>query len=299
MSYDLYLYKRKEDNLTTNQVWENLKSRIQPDVSEVDHQLIYENETTGVYFILNRDEQNYEQEDIEIFDSFKEFDNLNINLSINFLRPDYFGYETFSIFFSSLLDLDIYILNSQVFDENRHKPIKWSEREILNHWLEQNKLISQQQFKELNLSYYNKEKSDATWNYKIIKDDIEDSLHEDVFVPNISYIQEKESKQVYSFIVWPESIPLILPKVDLLFVMKKFKKLFKTIEETGLTTYESVINEFGKYFENYNHPNCPNLLILKQENADRIKKKFNEMEMNGDYQVFGHQIGKDGFVNHK
>ena len=299
MSYDLYLYRRNKAPLLTSEVWETLKSRIQPDISQVEHQLIYDNETTGVYFILNKNKPTREQEDIEPFDNFEGFDTLNINLSINFLRPDYFGYETFKIFFSSLLDLDIYFLNLQEFDDRKHQPIKWTENEILSHWLVHNKLVAEQQFDELNLSFYNKEKSDAVWKYTSIKDELEASVGADIFVPNISFIQETATNQVYSFIVWSEAIPLFLPKVDMIIVLKKFKKFFKPIEETGITTYENVITEFGQNFESYNHPTCPNLLLLNQENAEKIRGKFNEMEVIGDYQTFGYQLGRDQFVNYK
>jgi len=299
VSYDLYLYKKDNDSFTKEQLWKALRENIRPNVSEVEHQIVYENETTGVYFILDLNEQNTDHEDIEIFDSFEGFENLDINLSINFLRPDYFGYETFKVFFESLIGFDVYILNSQELDETKQKPLHWEQSEILSQWLRHNEMVSQKQFEELGLSYYNKEKSDSVWNYTSIKDSLEEEILEDIFIPNISLIKKSLSGEVYSYVVWSQSIPLVLPKVDYVIILKEYKKLFKTIEETGIINYQSIIEEFKDEFKPFDHPTCANLKILDQRSADSIRKRFNKLELEGEYHSFGNQIGKDGFVNHK
>lgn len=69
------------------------------------------NEKTGVYFLIDFDEPNIEKEDIEVFDCFDDFENLNTSASINFFRPDYFGNEIFPIIANFSEKLDLYILN--------------------------------------------------------------------------------------------------------------------------------------------------------------------------------------------
>lgn len=77
MSYDLYLYKRNDSNLSEEQVSKYLTENIPFNISEYPEQWNYENEETGVYFLVEHNKKNTEQEDIDIFDSFPGFQNLN------------------------------------------------------------------------------------------------------------------------------------------------------------------------------------------------------------------------------
>ena len=105
MSYDLHFYRRKDNKLTSPEIVSEIKKCIPLNISEVDTQVVYENEKTGVYFLIDFDEPNIEKEDIEVFDCFDDFENLNTSASINFFRPDYFGNEIFPIIANPVLNL--------------------------------------------------------------------------------------------------------------------------------------------------------------------------------------------------
>lgn len=297
MSYDLYFYKKKNNEISETEVIEEFKNSIPLNISEVDHQIDYENERTGVNFLIDFNEPNTDKEDIELFDNFEEFENLNISTSINFFRPDYFGLEIFPIICKVLNKLDLYILNLQEFDESRHKPLKWTDKELWEHWTLHNSIVSKQQFKELSLNFMDKEKSDKLWNYTRLIDKIEKDIKEDIYVPSAFVIQNKYTKELFTFIVWSESIPFILPKVDFVIILKKYKKLFKQIEEIGLVKYQDILDKFAPEFEVYDSMN--ELLILRQDKADKIKKDFNKFPIWKSHKEFGPQVSLGGFVNYK
>jgi hypothetical protein len=110
-------------------------------------------------------------------------------------------------------------------------------------------------------------------------------------------IQNKDTKELFTYIVWSESIPFILPKVDFVILLKKYKKLFKNIEEIGIVKYQDILDKFASQFEILDSEK--GLLKLNQRNADKIKKDFNSFPIWKSHKEFGPQIALDGFVNHK
>ena len=298
MSYDLYFYKKKDNPFSKEEIILEFKKMIPNDISEVDTQIHYENERTGVYFLIDINEPNSEKEDIELFDQFDGFENTNLSASINFLRPDYFGQEIFPIIGSICEKLDLHIFNPQEFDQSRERPLKWTSTELVQHWTEHNTQVSKQQFKELDLKYYPKDKSDKIWEYTSKIEALDREIEEDVYIPNVFMIMDESTKELFSYVVWSEAIPLILPKVDFVILVKNYKRFFKTIEEIGIVKHEDIVSKFSTEFSKYDKRGIESL-ILKQENADRIKKEFNSFPIWKSHKEFGPQVGLDSFVNHK
>jgi len=298
MSYDLYFYKKEDDPISKEEIISEFKKMIPKDISEVDSQIHYENERTGVYFLIDINETNSEKEDIELYDQFDGFENTNLSASINFLRPDYFGQEIFPILGNICEKLDLHIFNPQEFDESRERPLKWTSTELVQHWTDHNMQVTKQQFKELELKYYPKDKSDKIWEYTSKIETLDKEIEEDVYIPNVFMIMDESTKELFSYVVWSEAIPLILPKVDFVILVKNYKRFFKTIEEIGIVKYEDIISKFSSEFSNFDKSGIESL-ILKQKNADRIKKEFNSFPIWKSHKEFGPQVGLDSFVNHK
>ncbi|MDO3695971.1 hypothetical protein QVZ41_14055 [Wenyingzhuangia sp. chi5] len=298
MSYDIYFYRKQNTPLSKRQIQLEFHKLIPINISDIDTQINYENKRTGVYFLIDINEPNTEQEEIELYENFEGFEYIDISASINFLRPDYFGKEIFSILGKICNKLNLYIYNPQEFSEKRDSPLKWSTKELIEHWTEHNAKISRQHFNELELLYYPKDKSDKIWEYTSMIDTLENEMDEDIYIPNIFMIMNKETKEIFSYIVWSESIPLILPKVDFIILVKNYKRLFKKIEEIGIVKYEEIISKFSNEFENFENTKV-DCLILKQSNADKMKKDFNSFPIWKSHKEYGSQIGLDNFVNHK
>ncbi|MFZ4399311.1 MAG: hypothetical protein ACOYO1_04690 [Bacteroidales bacterium] len=64
-----------------------------------------------------------------------------------------------------------------------------------------------------------------------------------------------------------------------------------------MVKYHDILEKFASEFEVYDSEN--KLLILRQSNADRIKKEFNALSIWKSHKDFGPGVGLDGFVNHR
>ena len=220
MSYDLYFYKRKSSSLSEEKVKDYLKNMNHFILVENETQWSYNNEETGVYFGIDWNEPNTEVEDIEIWDSFKDYENLNFCFTINFIRPNFFAYESFPILDEIIDDLDLYILNMQ--DEiDPDNPQKFEKDYLGNQWIIQNEKLVKDNFETFQIDFYSKEKSDYIWNYQLNRNQLQDNLNEDNFVAGYILLKNINDGKIYRVCVWPNHIPVILPPVDFIIIQKK------------------------------------------------------------------------------
>ena len=297
MSYDLYFYKKKSSNQSEKDIINYLNNSEYLTAEENETQWSYFNEETGVYFGIDLNEPNTETEDLEIWDNFSEYENLNINFTINFIRPNFFGYESFPILEKIIEDLDVYLLNPQ--DEiDPDNPQKFEKGYLENQWIRHNEQLIIQHFSEFQVEYFDKEKSDYIWNYSLIRNELQENLEEDIFVPGYFLLKSKIDNQIYRVCVWPKHIPIILPPVDFVIVQKEYWKLFKKVEESGLVSIKQINEKFGNYFENFEYENLK-MRVIKQQNADKIVKEFNKLIIESQVKDFGESISFDSFVNVK
>lgn len=295
MSFDLYFYKRSEDKLSEQDFADYLNNNLPFNISEHPKQWEYENQETGVYFLIDWNEPNIKKEDIEIFDNFKNYTYLNFSCSINFFRPRYFGLEIFPIIDKLAKDLDLFVLNPQ--DEINHdKPLIHSNNYIQDQWIQQNDKVTLDHYDELGFKYFPLDKSNYMWQYMLHRQDIQDNIKDDVFIAGYFLLESVEDNKIYTVTTWTNHIPCVLPPVDYVIILKNYKRLFKTVEETGMVSYSTIMDKFGKYFKPFNHE-IPDLKIIHQKESDIIEKDFNNLEIWKTTNEFGSMIGKDGFVN--
>lgn len=297
MSYDLYFYKRKSNKLTENQVKDYLNSSGYFAADENGNQWDYYNEETGVYFGIDATEANIEEEEIAIWDNFEEYENLNFYFTINFIRPNYFGYESFPFLDKIIEDLDLFILNPQdkVDPEN---PQKFEKGYLQVQWINLNERISRESGEDFEIDFYSKRQSDFIWNYQFNRTKLQDDLKEDIFVAGYVLLKNRNDGKIYRVCVWPNHIPVIIPPVDFVIIKKDYKRFFKNISESGLVSFKQVESKLGKYFEDFEYK-IPNLKVVYQKNADKMRKEFNDLTI--EYQVsdFGTLLPFDKFVNVK
>jgi len=77
-----------------------------------------------------------------------------------------------------------------------------------------------------------------------------------------------------------------LPPIDYLIIQKNYKKFLKKIEESGLVSYNTIINLFGDQFEEFEYE-VPNLKVIRTSNADKIQKQFNALKLGKTVNEFG------------
>jgi hypothetical protein len=295
MSYDLYFYKHKDNNITEEEVAKYLSENIAFNNSEYDRQWSYENLNTGTYFMIDWQEANTDADEIEAFDEFENFVNLNFYFYINFFRPKFFGLETFPIIDKLIRDLDLYVLNPQDH-ELAESPNKYNNGELLQNWITSNDKVSQGPHKGFNLEYMPLEKSNYFWWYQLHKTELEDSITEDIYIPNLFILKSYEDNLLYTACAWTTHIPLLLPKVDYVIIQKKYKKLFRTIEESGVIKYDTVMEELAKFFADFEFE-VPDLKILSQKQADKMEREFNSLVIGKTVKEFGSGVTRDCFVN--
>jgi len=297
MSYDLYFYKRKSSNLSEQQVRDYLNNSNYFTLDENGSQWNYYNEETGVYFGIDWNEPNTEAEEIEIWDSFESYDNSNFNFTINFIRPNFFGYESFPILDEILEDLDLYVLNMQ--DEiDPDNPQKFEKAYLGNQWIVQNERLIKENFEAFQVDFYPKEHSDYIWNYQFNRNQLQENLEEDIFVAGYILLKNHSDGKIYRTCVWPNHIPVIIPPVDFIIIQKNYKKLFRNVEESGLVSIQQIEDKLGKYFEDFEFE-IPNLKVVYQNNADKIQREFNDLKIEFQVHDFGNLISFDRFVNVK
>lgn len=288
MSYDLNFYKRKTDSISKTDIRQYLNS-LPNMTNESGKQWFYQNEETGVYcsFVYYEFDENDDEIEEE---NFEEFEDTNFAFNINFIRPHFFGKECFPIVNKFVEELNLYILNPQGEVEPKKYEIGTLEKE----WSDSNLRFSKSNFEEFGLSYLELEKSNYSWKFCHNRNELQDSLGDNYFVPGIFYVKQRESGDVVTLSVWPEHIPFVLPKVDYVLVQKSIKKLFRTKKEDGLVKYEDLISELGQFFEEKE-----NYKIIHPENSVKISQIFNDLQLIGSFEEFGEGVTVDKIVNVK
>lgn len=291
MSFDLDFYIKNNDERSDNDIHELFKKEFSVGDQEFASQVNYENERTGVYFLIDF----HEQDEIvdETFDGFK---SVNASCSINFVRPDYFGLEIFPKLESFSIRHNIFVSNPQISDDNGDSPKIYSEGELTNSWLENNQWATNRIKEEHELKFLDKERSDALWNYTSQIDDIENQIKEDIYIPNVFLFDSIITGKVERLICWPECIPIVIPKIDYYIIIQKKKKFLRSVEYPGIISFENLFEFVKDFVEVYDKDN--EIYVLRQEKADLLTKQFNQLETICSMEQFGERISLDGFVNH-
>jgi hypothetical protein len=289
MSYDLYFFKRKESKITEIEVANYLSTNL---VAEQNSQWIFQNNDTEVYFIFEKNETETDEEEIEFEENYEDFESLNFMFILNFLRPSFFGIEAFEFIEKMISDLDIYISNPQSDKEIPYKPKK---EELFENWNSTNLSSSSQHFAEQN-SYLEIEKSNEIWKYNFHRNQIQDNLGGNYFVPKMFFFKTKSENKVITVSSWTEHIPNVFPPADYFLLTKVQKKLFRTVQENILLSRENLLNRFGEYLNDYEYSNCK---IIHPENAKKIKDLFNSTKSELNLENFAERIQIENLFNKK
>jgi hypothetical protein len=283
MSYDLYLYKKKNATTSEEQVADYFSKKIPFTKMEGKRQWIYENPDTGVYFLMNH----YKRErHIDVKSKNPEFENLKFDISINFMRPDFFGLEIFPLVDKLIADLDIYMLNPQDPTDSSN-PVKFEPAYLLNQWLDQSHKVT-------DTSDFDKhdrmptDKSNYLWQYQFHRKDLENSIVEDIYIPNCFIVKDFQKGQLHTMISWPDHIPIVIFPVDYFIIGRS--------SERGLVSFDTMMKEFGDLFEPLEYK-LGGLRVLRQDKADTMQEKWDKLNLELQVKEFGEGIRWDSFVN--
>lgn len=290
MSYDLYFFKRKDSNLTTDQIGEYLSNNLTP-VNENGNQWFFKNEDTEVYYSFETIDEPDEDDEVEdLPDSFKDFENTGIAFNLNFIRPSFFAQEAFNFVETFLNDLDLFVMNPQGNDDSPSKP---SKKFLFENWNKTNIWASKEHFDDTSL-FYPLDKSNEVWEYNYRRQQIQNEIGDDYFVSKNFFFKETQTNKVVTLSMWTEHIPNILPITDYYLLGRKYKKLFKTVEDMVLLTRDEFNSTFSSYFEPYSGNET---IIIHPDKAASIEKVFNGVKSNLNFKKHLERIASDSITN--
>ena len=211
MSFDLWFAAKNESNRpepSDLEAWfAGRKHYGSEDIS--DTQALYQNEATGVYFII---------EFGEVFDPADTPDTerpIDAVLLLNYLRPKFFARECAEELHEFLDEFNLEVCDPQKeetgfagFDANCFvqsfaKHSRWAVRSMQqNHGYEPKPMAS--------------DKLDAMWRWNLSKERLEANTEEGVFIPTI-FIFEVEGV-LSTGIVWSDGIPTVIPPCDSIYL---------------------------------------------------------------------------------
>jgi hypothetical protein len=212
------------------------------DVAAGGVQFWYQNEATGVYCDFS-----YSPLDAKELEG---CGSSGLTFNLNYMRPSFFAYETMP-----LVEAFCKLFNLVVEDPQEEVVQPAEASRLIESWRAHNERAvhaASQVAKEedLEMRYLSTRRATEWWRYMSVRQGIEDTMKEDIFVPSLMILMSPE-QQLFTMVVWPKGIAQFFPPCDYVYVQREKKRLFGTKEETGFVLYESVIETIGPLLDEY------------------------------------------------
>jgi hypothetical protein len=292
MSYDLFFYKQKDKEISTDKISDYLSNNLVA-ANEGNTQWFFENKDTEVYFSFDYNEPDAdnqpEEEDITPID---DFDDTNFSFNLNFMRPAFFGTEAFKFVEKFCADLGLFVLNPQA-DSDPYKP---NAHEEISIWNKTNLWASKDHFDPMQTCYLSEEECYKVWEYNFNRRQLQEKLGDGYFVPKIFFFKKKQNNEPFTLTIWTEHLPIVLPATDYILLTRQYKKFFRNIKDTVLVSREKLLNEFGNYFVEFDFPDCK---IIHPNNANQAKNKFNAIKPEKELAEFAERLAVENLFNAK
>jgi len=292
MGYDLFFYTKKENILTKHEITEYLNSSL-TSTNESNQQWFVENEDTETYFSIEQNAPETDEEWIERYENFKEFDNTHFSFNLNYLRPDFFGQFACSFVDKFVNDIDLFVLNPQS-STNADEPYKPIIGELYNNWSVLNTEYCSIRFKEGKFDYYPIEKSNDFYQYNLHKKRLQNELGKNYYVPKLYLFKRRADGQIITISTWTEHIPNIFPPADYFLLIKKYKMRVKIIEEIGLISSKTFYDRFDNWLDNFDFTNCK---IIHPDKVEQVKDVFNSTQIEHQLADFAERVQIEKLVN--
>jgi hypothetical protein len=200
MSYDLFL--SRDEPLGLEEYEEFFSARTNYKCS--GGQAVYQNETTGVYFVFDFEGKTAESPHWVTF-------------NLNYCRPHFFGLEAASEV-EALIEHFEFGIDDPQSAGMANGP--FSVNGFLKGWNQGNAFGYRAVLDSANSSdrpwTRPSKELEAIWKWNFERDRIQESLQDDIFVPRVFWGTLDE--RLYSMVVWPDGIPTLIPDVEILVV---------------------------------------------------------------------------------
>lgn len=242
MSFDLYFCPQEGVGPSIPELKEYFSALPHFETDDVDGDGVefwYENEVTGVYCVFSYSPDTARDEAPSGF-----------SFSLNFFRPSFFAYETMP-----LVEGFCRHFNLLVEDHQAETTGPANTEELINSWrASEVKVVAAlrngPEEERAELHYLPEPDATAWWRYINIRQRLEDSITEDIFIP-VPMILMNPAKELFTTIVWPNGIPVLFPSCDYVYVNRETNRLVGQKEEAGFVSYSEVMREVGHLLDNY------------------------------------------------
>src|SRR5277367_5058457 len=295
MSFDLYFCSPKSGRIDFDAVAAWAKERG-PFVRN-PNQLWYSNEDTGVYFSLDfESNEPATPEDARVpegaFDS-------GLSFNLNFNRPSFFGYEAMPHVEQLARRFDL-----RVFNPQSNAPDFATEAEAKNpteSWLDHNRrailTLTEQEPSFPSPPYMPLEHSLYLWRFGIAKAKLKLICGEDLYVPRLAPVHQKDSKVVSRAFTCTQGVPTIVPESEWVYIVRGKKSFFKPKEkpEVGVISRESFNELFDRYIEPFEFSET-GVRVIRPESVKKVGNLLKSLEGMLERSEFD-VVGTDSFVD--
>jgi hypothetical protein len=125
----------------------------------------------------------------------------------------------------------------------------------------------------MGLEYVPLYKSNEVYKYQSGRKLMQEKLGDNYYVPQLYFFKFLPENRIVTVSTWTQSIPNVFPIADFYFLVRKVKKLFRSVNETVVIKAESLNQQFGQLLKPYDL-GCK---IIHPEDAAKAKKFFNSI----------------------
>ena len=245
MSFDLYFCPRDGSAPSVPHLRDYFSSRPLFQVNDVPAggvEFLYENEATGVYCVFS-----YSPLDAEELEG---CGSSGLTFNLNFSRPSFFAFETMPLVEAFCKHFDLMVEDPQA------ETVQSADASVLiSSWRAHNAaamgaLRNAAISEEIELYYLSEESATAWWRYMKIRQDIENAITEDIYVPSL-WVLMNPAHEVFTLMTWPKGIPQFFPRCDFVYVQRDRKRLFGRKEETGIVSYATLMGKIDHLLDDY------------------------------------------------
>jgi hypothetical protein len=192
-----------------------------------------------------------------------------------------------------MTDLDLWVLNPQsgVDSEN---PRRETFESLYADWSEPNLCVSAEHFDEFELIHLPLERSNQLWEYNLRRSETQERLGGEYFVAGVFFLGLTDERKAITLTTWTQHIPCVIPPVDYVAINRKRKKLLRTVDETGVVSYKTLMSSLGRYFEDFEQNGCK---IIHPNNSEKAADAFSSLPFEIEVSELGKQIDLDHLTN--
>jgi hypothetical protein len=235
MTFDLYFHSRGPDQLQARDLEHYFGGSehfsVQREADLIDFH--YNNEQTGVYCTFSFQMGGDEDKSLEF--------------RLNYNRPISFPYEAFPLVEDLCRQFNLMVEDAQ---ENTVEPAHAGR--LADSWRAHNiRVVQALVARGMALRYLSESKTFQWWRYTRVKQQIELSLTQQLFVPAVVLVESPE-KRLFRMIVLAEGEAQLLPPSDYVWVERNLPGYETTGEtETGFVSYDELIDRLRSHLDSY------------------------------------------------